>query len=111
MVGYRCPSDAVSKSVPAHFKLDLDPNGFAPERFRCDPGDEEIGTVLERGDVRGHLSRRTMYWVTNRSVKTVNRPIAMHFGSPPYITGIREGVCDGFVIGGGKSEVVRARCF
>ena len=44
----------------------------------------------------------------NKQIRqSVNRPIAMHFGSPPYITSIRERVCDGYVIGGGKSEVVR----
>jgi hypothetical protein len=31
----------------------------------------------------------------------------MHFGSPPYITVVREEVCDGFVIGAGKSETIR----
>jgi hypothetical protein len=31
----------------------------------------------------------------------------MHFGSPPYITCVREGVCDGFVLCAGKSQVVR----
>jgi len=31
----------------------------------------------------------------------------MHFGSPPYVTNIREGVCDGYVLCAGKSQVVR----
>ena len=33
-------------------------------------------------------------------------PIAMHFGSPPIMTALRQDVCDGFVIGGGASQVV-----
>ncbi|MBT7861462.1 MAG: enolase, partial [Gemmatimonadetes bacterium] len=35
------------------------------------------------------------------------RPVAMHFGSPNYITCVREEVCDGFVICAGKSAVMK----
>ena len=43
----------------------------------------------------------------NRQIRrAVNRPVAMHFGSPPFTTAVREEVCDGFVIGGGKSNTV-----
>ena len=38
--------EAVSESVPSHFKLDLDPNGSLQNASRCDSGYEEIGTVL-----------------------------------------------------------------
>src|SRR5260370_29891172 len=31
--------------------------------------------------------------------------IAMHYGSPPIMTALREDVCDGFVIGGGANRV------
>jgi galactonate dehydratase len=31
----------------------------------------------------------------------------MHIGSPPVMTAIREGVCDGFVLGGGATQVMR----
>lgn len=33
--------------------------------------------------------------------------IAHHFGSPPIMTALKEDVCDGFVIGGGASRVMR----
>lgn len=33
--------------------------------------------------------------------------IAHHFGSPPIMTALQEDVCDGFVIGGGASSVMR----
>ena len=33
--------------------------------------------------------------------------IAHHFGSPPIMTALKEDVCDGFVIGGGATRVVR----
>ena len=44
----------------------------------------------------------------NRQIRAVsNRPIAMHFGSPPYMTHVREEVCDGYVVCAGKSQVMR----
>jgi hypothetical protein len=34
------------------------------------------------------------------------RPIALHFGNPPFPTVVREEACDGFVIGGGVARVL-----
>lgn len=34
-------------------------------------------------------------------------PIALHYGTPPIMTALKEDVCDGFVIGGGASNVLR----
>jgi hypothetical protein len=31
----------------------------------------------------------------------------MHYGSPPIMTALKEDVCDGFVIGGGASRVIK----
>lgn len=33
-------------------------------------------------------------------------PIAMHYGSPPIMTALKEDVCDAFVIGGGAARVM-----
>jgi galactonate dehydratase len=42
----------------------------------------------------------------NKQLRSQTRvPIAMHYGSPPIMTALREDVCDGFVIGGGASRV------
>ena len=44
----------------------------------------------------------------NRQIRaSIARPVAMHFGSPPYVTALREEVCDGFVINGGATAVLR----
>ena len=44
----------------------------------------------------------------NKRVRSQTRcAIAMHYGSPPIMTALREDVCDGFVIGGGASRVMR----
>jgi L-alanine-DL-glutamate epimerase-like enolase superfamily enzyme len=45
----------------------------------------------------------------NRYLRSQTRlPIAMHYGSPPVMTALTEGVCDVFVIGGGASSVLRS---
>ena len=50
-----------------------------------------LETPIPQNDVGGNKVLRSR----------LTRPIAMHFGSPPFLTAIREGVCDGFVVGHG----------
>ena len=98
--------DAVSKVVPPHFHLDLDPNGSWENAGNAIPIIKKLEryenvamfeTPIPQEDILG-----------NRQIRqAVNRPVAMHFGSPPFITAVREEVCDGFVIGGGKSMTMR----
>ncbi|MFH1567588.1 MAG: mandelate racemase/muconate lactonizing enzyme family protein [Gemmatimonadota bacterium] len=97
---------AIAGVVPPHFKLDLDPNGTFQNAAAAIPiikKLEHFGIVamfespISQTDILG-----------NRQIRqAANRPVAMHFGSPPYLTCVREEVCDGFVIGGGKARVVR----
>ena len=98
--------DAISKVVPAHFKLDLDPNATWQNAATAIPIIKKLEkyervamyeTPIPQHDVLG-----------NRQIRAVsNRPIAMHFGSPPYMTHVREEVCDGYVVCAGKSQVMR----
>lgn len=45
----------------------------------------------------------------NRFLRSQTRvAIAHHYGSPPIMTALQEDVCDGFVIGGGASAVMRS---
>jgi L-alanine-DL-glutamate epimerase-like enolase superfamily enzyme len=97
---------AISRVVPPHFKLDLDPNGTWQNAASAIPIIKKLEkyekvamyeTPIPQADVLG-----------NRRIRaSINRPIAMHFGSPPFITQVREEVCDGYVICAGKSQVVR----
>jgi L-alanine-DL-glutamate epimerase-like enolase superfamily enzyme len=97
---------AVDKVVPRHFKLDLDANGTWQNAASAIPVIKKLEaypivamyeTPIPQGDVLG-----------NRQIRnTISRPVAMHFGSPPYITCVREEVCDGFVICAGKSAVMQ----
>ena len=98
--------EAVSKVVPPHFHLDLDPNGSWENAGNAIPLIKKLEryenvamfeTPIPQEDILG-----------NRQIRqAVNRPVAMHFGSPPFVTAVREEVCDGFVIGGGKSMTMR----
>lgn len=98
--------EAVAAAVPSDFKLDLDPNGSLRDASTAIPILQKLATYpnvamfespIPQNDVEGNKQIR----------RVVDRPIAMHFGSPPYPTCIREDVCSGFVIGGGKSQVMR----
>ena len=98
--------EAVSAVTPRHYRLDLDWNGMllnvgtaAPVLQRLD-GYERVSIYegpINQGDVEGQRELR----------RKVDRPIALHFGSPSFPTAVREAVCDGFVIGGGVSATLR----
>ena len=98
--------EAIIDVVPPHFKLDLDPNGSFQNAAAAIPIIKRLEqydsvamfeTPIPQGDVLGY---RQIH-------QSIHRPLALHFGNPPYITNLREGLCDGYVIGGGKSVVVK----
>ena len=98
--------DAISKAVPPDFKLDLDPNSSFRDARTAIPTMKKLvkydnvamfETPIPQEDIPGNKQIR----------EAIDRPIAMHFGSPPYVTNLREGVCDGYVISGGKFAVMR----
>ncbi len=98
--------NAIDQVVPRQFKLDLDPNGT----FQTPAAAIPIIKKLERYDIvamfEEPIPRDDV--LGNRQIRqAINRPIAMHFGSPPYITVVREEVCDGYVLCAGKSALMR----
>jgi L-alanine-DL-glutamate epimerase-like enolase superfamily enzyme len=98
--------EEISAVTPEHYCLDLDWNGMlmnvgtaAPVMQRLDQYDRVsiYEGPINQGDVEGLRELR----------RKVAKPIAIHFGSPPFPTAVREAVCDGFVIGGGISTTLR----
>ncbi len=98
--------DAISKVTPPHFRLDLDWNNMllnagnaAPVLTELDK--EERVAIYElpimQRDVEGHRQLR----------QKTTRPIALHFGEPPFPVVVRDEVCDGFVVGGGVASIMR----
>ena len=98
--------EAVSEATSDHFVLDADFNGMllgvdvaAPLLRRLEETFPILAIVespIPQEDVAGNAALRSK----------ITSPITMHFGNPPIMTAIREGVCDGFVIGGGASKVL-----
>ncbi len=91
--------------VPSDFRFDADFNAFLVNAGYAVPYLTDLAndvssiaifeTPIPQWDVEGNLLIRNK----------VSRPIAMHYGSPPIQTAVREGVCDGFVISGGVSRI------
>jgi len=97
---------AVAEAVPPSVLIDLDFNASLANAATAVPFLRElerypnvaiVETPIPQGDVAG-----------NKQIRAHTRlPIAMHFGSPPIMTALQEDVCDGFVVGGGASALVR----
>lgn len=92
--------ETLAKIVPSDFTFDADYNGLLREVGTATAHLRELETIpnvhliespIPQGDVEGNAQLR----------RKIACPIAMHFGSPPIQTAIRDEVCDGFVIGGG----------
>ncbi len=101
---------ALARIVPTDFRFDADFNAFLRDAAHAVPylrKLEELPSVaffespIPQEDVEGNVVVR----------RKIGRPIAMHYGSPPIQTAIREEVCDGFVIGGGVARVTREASF
>lgn len=97
---------AVSRVVPEHFKLDMDYNDTLLDAERAIPILKELEqnpridiyeTPIPQQDVEG-----------NRRITEATRVnVALHYGTPDPKTVVDRQVCDGFVIGGGASRVLR----
>lgn len=93
-------------TLPAWFDVDLDFNAMLSDAAHATRLLTEIEkyshvkiyeSPIPQGDVAG-----------NRFIRSHTRvAIAHHFGSPPIMTALKEDVCDGFVIGGGATRVMR----
>jgi galactonate dehydratase len=97
---------AIFAVVPKQFTLTLDFNGTLwnsgqavqfLKTLEQYPQVTIIESPIPQSDVAGNAFIR----------RHISRPIAMHFGTPPIETTLAEGVCDGFVIAAGASELIR----
>ena len=98
--------EAISSATPAYYHLDMDWNQMLVNQSNAAP-------VLQRLD---QYERVTLYEspIMQRDEeglrllrKKINRPIALHFGTPAFPAAMRGEVCDGFVIGGGITSVLQ----
>lgn len=98
--------EAIGAVTPAHYRLDLDWNGMLMNVGTATPVLQRLDRYervsiyegpINQADVEGQRELR----------RNVAKPIAIHFGSPPFPTAVSEAVCDGFVIGGSVATVLR----
>ena len=97
---------AIIEDVPQQFKLDLDFNATlanaanAVEFLKTLEQYEQVAMIespIPQGDVAGNKQIR----------QRINRPVAMHYGSPPILTTLHEDVADGFVHRCGRISSVK----
>jgi L-alanine-DL-glutamate epimerase-like enolase superfamily enzyme len=97
---------AIFAVVPKQFVLDLDFNATlwnaaqAVQFLKTLEPYAQIAVIespIPQADVAGNAYIR----------KRINRPIAMHYGSPPIETALAEDVADGFVLGAGAAELLQ----
>ncbi len=97
---------AVQEVVPDGFHLDFDYNGTLAnsanavphlKALEAYPEIAMVETPIPQNDVEGNRQIRRRF----------NRPLAMHYGSPPAITALKEDVTDGFVLCAGASGLLR----
>jgi L-alanine-DL-glutamate epimerase-like enolase superfamily enzyme len=97
---------AIFKVVPKQFQLDLDFNATLDNaanaiKFLSTLEEYEQAAIIEspipQSDVAGNVQIR----------RRINRPIAMHYGSPPIQTALAQDVCDGFVVCAGANALLK----
>ena len=97
---------AIIRVVPPQFKLDLDFNATldnaanAVEFLKTLEQYDQVAMIespIPQGDVAGnqHIRQR------------IDRPVAMHYGSPPIATTLSQDAADGFVLCSGASNLLK----
>ena len=82
--------DAICQVVPPHFKLDLDPNATWQNAATAIPIIEKLEAYDNVAIYESPIPQDDI--LGNRQIRAAsNRPIAMHFGSPPYVTQVPGG--------------------
>jgi len=98
--------EAVRDAVPDYYHLEIDWNQMLTTVSNAVPVLQRLDTYpivsiyespIKQSDVEGNVQLR----------KKIARPIAFHYGGPLLSTVVRDEVCDGFVIGGGITNVLK----
>ena len=101
----RAQVEAIDSATPDYYHLDIDWNQMLVNASNAVPVLQDLDqypivdlyeSPIFQNDVEGNRQLRGK----------IARPIAHHFGNPPFPTVVRDEVCDGFVIGGGIGTVL-----
>ena len=97
-------------TLPQDFEVDIDFNGLLMDADRGVPLLKRVERYRQVAIYETPIPQRDIEG--NQRLRAATRvPLAMHYGSPEPAVAVREEVCDGFVVGGGTSRVLRAGHF
>jgi L-alanine-DL-glutamate epimerase-like enolase superfamily enzyme len=97
--------EAISAVTPSHLRLDLDWNQMLINAGNAAPVLSALDAYERVSIYESPIRQRDVEGLRQLRGKT-SRPIALHFGTPPFPVVVRDEVCDGFVVGGGVSRVL-----
>lgn len=99
--------DLAVKGVPADFKIDMDFNDTLLDAKRAIPILKRLAEYKQidiyespifQDDIKGNQAIR----------KATRVAVAMHYGNPAPVVAIKNEICDGFVIGGGATRLLKS---
>lgn len=97
---------AVCEVVPPHFKIDIDFNEHLLDAETALPVLQELETFENVEIFESPIPQRDVPG-NQRLRASLRSKIAHHYGNPPLVVALNEGVCDGFVIGCGINAMLR----
>jgi L-alanine-DL-glutamate epimerase-like enolase superfamily enzyme len=98
--------EAIGAVTPPSFRLDLDWNNMLLNAGNAGPVLAALDAYPRVAIYESPIFQRDVEGQRLLRRKTT-RPLALHFGEPPFPTVVRDEVCDGFVVSGGVSSVLR----
>lgn len=97
--------ETIARDVPSYYHVDIDWNQMLANASNAAP----VLTELDKYDIvslyESPIMQRDADGLRQLRAK-ITRPIALHFGVPPFPAAVAGGACDGFVIGGGIASVL-----
>jgi L-alanine-DL-glutamate epimerase-like enolase superfamily enzyme len=97
--------EAIRAVVPGHYHIDLDWNQMLANAGNAVPVLSRLDDYAIVSLYESPIMQRDMEGLRQLRSK-IKRPIALHFGNPPFPVAIRAEACDGFVVGGGIASVL-----
>jgi L-alanine-DL-glutamate epimerase-like enolase superfamily enzyme len=99
--------EAISAVTPPHYRVDVDWNSMLLDVGNAAPVLQALDKYERVAIYEGPIPQTDIEGYQQLRRKT-NRPLAIHFGAPPFATAVRAEMCDGFVVGGGVAGVLRS---
>ena len=100
-------AEAAAKVVPETFKINMDFNGTLLDAKRGIPILKQLDRIPQIEMYESPINQEDI--PGNKAIRAAARGlVAMHYGGPAPKVAVREGVCDGWVIGGGgASQIIK----